>query len=111
MPRAIADHKFFDDEVITSDTESSAAELLFIDGYCLEAAWTVNSPAGGFLVLQASNTKKNWFDIPNSEITVSTDDCYMWNVRLVNYRYVRLKAKISSGSFTVTAVLHGKGQG
>jgi hypothetical protein len=77
--------------------------IQLMEGAAIQATWTQGLGLAGALCVQLSligdNDDLNWFDMPNSNITVSgASGSFGWQLDRPKFRYARLKYVGTAGS-------------
>lgn len=93
------------DNIRLSGHEDDIVQLA--EGVAIQANWEQGLSLAGELCIQLSlvgdNDNLNWFDMPNSLITVSgTDGSFGWQLDHPKFRYARIKYVGTSGSALLT---------
>jgi mRNA-degrading endonuclease HigB of HigAB toxin-antitoxin module len=87
---------------------------LYYEEQTLDATTETYTAASGTLKLQVSNddlvTPVSFADLPGSEITLTGDGNYIWNVSAVSYRWVRVVFTYDADDITLSLNFTGKGE-
>lgn len=104
-------NKYYDSQVLTSTTNTPTKDVYNCDRYAIQADYS--GTFSGSLKLQVSNdsdTVTNWVDLANSSVAITSAGSYLWNVKQVAYRAVRVVYTYTSGSVTLTLSITNKGE-
>jgi len=105
-------NKYYDSQVLTSTTNTTTKDVYNCDRYAIQADYT--GTFSGSLKLQVSNDEAdsvvNWVDLTGSSIAITSAGSYIWNVKQVAYRAVRVVYTYTSGSVTLSLSITNKGE-
>jgi hypothetical protein len=105
-------NKYYDSQVLTSNTNTTTKDVYNCDRYAIQADYT--GTFSGSLKLQVSNDEAdsvtNWVDLTGSDIAITSAGSYIWNVKQVGYRAVRVVYTYVSGSVTLSLSFTAKGE-
>lgn len=104
-------NKYYDSQVLTSTTNTPTKDVYNCDRYAIQADYT--GTFSGSLKLEVSNdddTVTNWTELTGSSVAITSAGTYIWNVKHVAYRAVRVVYTYTSGSCTLSLSITTKGE-
>jgi len=107
---------------ISSNYTSEAIELLFLEAGSFSAKFSNSAGLAGCsaylegsdIVIDtggsriASVDNDDWTKINGSDLSISTDTKYRWNIMKISCRWMRFKLVLSGGSLDLTLTVNGK---
>ena len=112
MPNALKNHVLFEEgTVISSSTNSTAVETLFLTHFSADVKFTASGVSGASLLLQVSNNDSaddtDW--TTKSTQAFTTNDCFFFDVAEWAGQFIRIRFVLGGGSVTIIkALAHGK---
>lgn len=105
-------NKYYDSQELTSTTNTPTKDVYNCDRYAIQADYT--GTFSGSLKLEVSNDEAdsvtNWTELTGSSVAITSDGTYIWNVKHVAYRAVRVVYTYTSGSVTLSLSFTAKGE-
>lgn len=99
----------FNQTDVIADFTSNVFNISSFRGFALETFWSNSAGLDAVLYGQVSIDGINFTNHPLMQITINSDDSFMWNVEGVYYKYARVKAVFTAGQADFLINASGKG--
>ena len=100
--------KLLESTVITTDTNSAAALLRYIEHFAVQIVVSAVSTPSVEVKLQGSNDNVNWNDLAGTSNSITATGNILINASNVGYKYTRATFVHTSGSVTAEVIFTGR---